>query len=362
MLLTCPTCQSGLQVPDGTTALVRCPACTTVFAPAVGLAPPDEEPEDKPKPRKRRHEDKEDETPENRDFDPPDEKPQKRRRRVPEDATNRLSPEERAALRRAFARAAWGCKLIWIAFTLFALAMILIIAYWFQIAFTDPSAAFIIAAGAMGVGYWTLGVVGVGLCASGPRSPGHGGYAIAAGVATVLHLVLLAVLVGQGTEISHSATQRDAGEGRWSLVPTQLDTLTFYLSFLFYHGEELVPQIENPLPVIVGLAELVRNLLVLMLLSCLARAAGDEELSHRCTRAAGFASFGPGGLSIVTFLFVAAIVETNAQSTTFAKILFSTLEMGIYAILMGMLFPALMAARETADACEEPFQSQLPRV
>jgi LSD1 subclass zinc finger protein len=34
MLLTCPDCRSGLEVPDGTTALVRCPACQKVFNPS----------------------------------------------------------------------------------------------------------------------------------------------------------------------------------------------------------------------------------------------------------------------------------------------------------------------------------------
>ena len=46
MLLTCPKCQSGLQVPDGTAAMVRCPACKTVFSPAEGAAPEAEEDEE----------------------------------------------------------------------------------------------------------------------------------------------------------------------------------------------------------------------------------------------------------------------------------------------------------------------------
>ena len=43
--LICPHCRSGLAVPDGTTALVRCPTCQTVFAPADNLAP-EPEPEE----------------------------------------------------------------------------------------------------------------------------------------------------------------------------------------------------------------------------------------------------------------------------------------------------------------------------
>ena len=61
MLLTCPTCQSGLQVPDGTTAMVRCPACKAVFS-AVGEHPPvepdvdeelEEDPKEQPRPTSR---------------------------------------------------------------------------------------------------------------------------------------------------------------------------------------------------------------------------------------------------------------------------------------------------------------------
>src|SRR5207248_5370014 len=44
VLLTCPTCQTGLQVPDGTTAMVRCPTCKTIFSPADSPAPPAVEP------------------------------------------------------------------------------------------------------------------------------------------------------------------------------------------------------------------------------------------------------------------------------------------------------------------------------
>lgn len=362
MLLTCPTCQSGLQVPDGTTAMVRCPACKTVFSPAAETAPPGEE----PTPRKRHHKDEaDDEKPENRDVNPPepDEKPRRRRRPEVDDEDDKYSPEERTALKQAFARAAWGAKLIWISFTLFALSMMLIMVYYVQLSFkVQPSPAFIIGAGAIGAVYWSLAAVGVGLCASGPKSQGHWGYAIAAAVATGLHLILLIVLVGQGHDKQHRMDGQDDTEIRWSQVPTQLDKLTFYLTFIVYPDDDLVPKVKNALPVIVGLAEVLRNLLILMLLSCLARAAGDEELSHKCTRAAGFATFGPGVLSIVTFFFVVAMIETNSQYTTMAQVLFTTLEMGVYAILTGMLFPGLMAARETGDACDEPFQSQVPQL
>jgi hypothetical protein len=116
------------------------------------------------------------------------------------------------------------------------------------------------------------------------------------------------------------------------------------------------------LSIFVGILEMVRTVLILMLLSSLARAAGDEDLAHSCTRAAGFASFGPGTLAICMLLFSVALIETNAQSGSLARILFTTVRMGTYAIFIGTLFPGLMAARYTADACDEPYQSKLPQL
>ena len=103
-------------MPDGTTALVRCPACKTVFSPTDGATPAEPLPgdreerprrqrpeiddeddyDDRPR-RRRRPRDEEDEDdrdaePENRDFDPidPGEKPRRRRRYVDDDS---MSPE-----------------------------------------------------------------------------------------------------------------------------------------------------------------------------------------------------------------------------------------------------------------------------
>src|SRR5262249_302605 len=155
--------------------------------------PPEDEPEpeEERRPRRRRDEEEDEDDrprkkrkepepkPEHPDFDPIDpDAPRRRRRRADED--DKLTPAQRAALRAALPRAARGCKLVWLSFALFMFSMFLIIAYWFQFAFTVPSPTFVIAAGAIGAVYWTLGAVGVGLCLSGPKSPGHWGYGIAA--------------------------------------------------------------------------------------------------------------------------------------------------------------------------------------
>ncbi|MBA4063821.1 MAG: hypothetical protein C0501_08940 [Isosphaera sp.] len=370
MRLTCPTCRTGLEVPDGTTDLVRCPACREVFAPDPPEAEEVEEPPEpvrkparrpapprkKPAPTKAPAA-----TPENRDFDPidPAEKPRKRRRADEDDG---LSAAERAALRAAFGRAAVGCKLVWGSLVLFTLSMMLIIAFWFQSAVSDPSPAFIVGAGAVGAVGWVLGAVGVGLCLSGPPSPGHWGYGIAAAVAVGLHLVLLGAAVAKGTDYNPGREAEANGPAAvWGLVPTRLDAVTFYLTLAVYRDQELVPKGEMGLSIAVGLAELVRTMLLLMLLSCLARATGDEDLSHECTRAAGISTIGPGFLALGVLVFAVVVVETHAGSGTFAKVMFTTIRMGTYAVLSGCVFAGLMAARKVADACDEPFQSHLDK-
>jgi hypothetical protein len=370
VLLTCPNCRSGLQVPDGTTALVRCPACTMVFSAADGAAPA-EEPKAPRKPAapKGKVAAKAEPKPENRDFDPPDpeedKKRRRKRRRRPDDDS--LSPAEKAARRAAFTRAAWGCKLIWVSFALFMLSMALIIVFFFQSAFTAQLPLFITLAGLIGLVNWLLAAVGVGLCLTGPRVPGHLGYGIAAAAAVLLHFAFLLILVAGGREASIGKTTEDAGgapgNARWGLLPTRLDATMFYITAVAYRDTQgATPKGPMTLSMIIGVLEMTRTVCILMLLSRLARAALDEELAHKCTRAAGIASVGPGAVALLIFLFVAAVIETNAGTGTFTMVLFATVNMSAYAIVNATIFPAFMAAREVADACEEPYQSLVPQL
>jgi LSD1 subclass zinc finger protein len=371
VLLTCPTCRSGLEVPDGTDALVRCPACKTVFSPAAGQTPlpiPELEPEDEPRPRKpakRRPPATIEQETAGRDFEPGyfDVEPPRKRRRFDGTDEDTLGPAERRALKAAFTRAAWGCKLIWISFSLFMTSMMFIIIFWFQTAFSAPEPVFITLAGLLGLFTWITGAAGVGLCLSGPPSPGHWGYGIAAAVATVMHLVMLAVLVGQGTDYSVGKEADPRGPtANWGLLPTRLDAVAFYITLLIYHDEEMLPKGEMTLSIVVGVMEMLRNLLILMLLSCLARATGEEDLAAQCTRASGFTSLGPAAIAVGMLLFAVAMIETNMQSNQAGKILFTTVRMGTYAIFCGMMFPGMMASRYTADACDEPYQSRVPKL
>ncbi|MFM8271145.1 MAG: hypothetical protein ACKODX_02320 [Gemmata sp.] len=373
MLLICPNCRSGLQVPDGTTALVRCPACTQVFSPAAGAAPAEEPKAPKPAAPKAKGAAKAGPKPEpkleNRDFDPPDPEEDKKRRRKPrrDPDDDSLSPAERAARRAAFSRAAWGCKLIWISFALFMLSMALVIVFFFQSAFLAPLPLLITLAGLIGLVNWLLAAAGVGLCLTGPRAPGHLGYGIAAAAAVLLHLGFLLILVAGGREASVGKATEEAGgaagNARWGLLPTRLDATMFYLTAAAYRDAQgAVPKGPMTLSMITGVLEMTRTVCILMLLSRLARAALDEDLAHKCTRAAGIASAGPGAIALLIFLFVGAMIETSAGTGTFTMILFATVNMSAYAIVNATIFPALMAAREVTDACEEPYQSLVPQL
>jgi len=374
--------------------MVRCPACKTVFSATVGLVPPEDEeepedeldePENKPKPKRaRRTQDEEDEeekprkrkpaakdseeedkkTSKNRDFDPgdPDERPRKRRR-APED-DDEIAAEARAALKRASVRAAWGCKLIWISILMFMISMLLIVGFWFEAAFGPPSPFFMILAGLVGVGNWLLAIVGVALCLSGPASQGHWGYGISAAVATIVHLILLLALVGQAADYTDKKIGDSIGlQGiqRWSQLPTRLDTITVYLPVMFFADQDLVPKTTIAFSAAVGVAEMVRIILIMMLLSCLAQSAGDVDLSYACTRAGGTACLSPGLLSVFMTWYIGILVQSGAQGTFF-RIIFMTIQMGIYAILCGTMMRALSASRDVSDACEEPYQSQMPQL
>jgi len=396
VLLTCPMCRSGLEVPDGTAAKVRCAACKTVFAPAAG-APPAEGAEDEPAPppkaRKRREGPRdEDARPtkrapeakkrgekgeakdENRDFDPVTEEDNRRTRKARRAARARsdkdLPPEEKAARRAAFDRAAWGARLVFISFALFMVSMLLIIAFFFQSGLSKsikPQPVFLALAGLCGTTGWVLSAVGTVLCLTGPPVPGHYGFGWAAVSAVVLHLVFLIALVAQNAEYSVGREiDRATGDnqfGRWSMLATRLDATMFYLTAVAYpYDQGATPSDPLALSMFTGLLEMVRTVLILMLLSSLARSALDNELAHKCTRAAGYVSGGPVLVAALMLAFVATVIETGAGLNMFTRVLFAVVNMSVYAILMGVTLPALLAAREVTDACDEPYQSLVPQL
>jgi hypothetical protein len=388
-------------VPDGTTAQVRCPACRTIFSPeqgagpeapaalpaAVPVAPPPRPaplpaarplpvakalparpagpagPE-RPRPRPSRRDDEDDRREPESEYPEYDEeredRPRKRRRPEENDG---LTPEERAARNAAFQRGMWGCKLLWMSLLLYALSLMLIGLYFIVASIAEPEQAFIVLAGVLGLVNWVLGAVGIGLCLAGPQSVGHYRYGISAAVAAAAHAIFLIAVFATPAEpfTVERDVARDDSTLKWWQLPTRLDQLTLYMTYLAYPDDTSRGYQQRSrliLAVVTGVVEMIRLVFAMMLLSCLARAAGDERLSHRCTRAAGVAAFAPGAIALGLLCVFAILIETNAQGTTFGKVLLSVALLAVYMLIAGMLIPALSASRDTAEACEFPFQSQ----
>jgi LSD1 subclass zinc finger protein len=376
VLLTCPTCQTGLQIPDGTTAMVRCPTCRTIFSPADSPAPPavapapppedttppapprakkrvDAEADDRPR-RKTRPRDEDDRPRRKRRDEEPDEEEEERPRRKaePEDG---LTPEGRRRQKAAFQRAMWGCRLVYWSLLLYILSMVVVILFFMMTATAAGEVpALLSVAGVLCLANWVLGAVGIGLCVSGPKSPGHVGYGIAAAVAAGVHLIFVLATLDRGdafAEFKKLETEADALAG----FSTKLVKLGMYGVWLAYPSEGFTPR-QAPLFVVCGAAEMLRLILLTTLLSCLARAGGDEELSHKCVRAAAVAVFVPGALVFGMLGVVSFVIETGAEGSSMGKIILETTRMGAYALLAGMLVPPSVAARDVADVCEAPFQ------
>ena len=154
-----------------------------------------------------------------------------------------------------------------------------------------------------------------------------------------------------------------AGNERLGLMPTRQNATMFYLTVLTYREQqELTPKGSKLiLSVFTGIAEMTRTVLIMMLLSCLSRAALDEDLAHRCTRAAGVVSGGPGLLALLILVTVAILDVSNAGKSNFALIIYGVAQMGVYRSWWRCCFRRSWP-RDVNDACDEPFQSLIPKM
>ncbi|WP_202920569.1 zinc ribbon domain-containing protein [Urbifossiella limnaea] len=358
MLLTCPTCGSGLQVPDGTTAHVRCPACKLVFPAAAGLAAAEPAPPPPPPPRPKPAPPKAPEPPANRDFnpDPPRDPATAPRRKRPDDG--KFTPEERRTLKTQFVRGMWGCRLIAAGYGLQGVGLLLVVLVFALNTINAGSPALIALAGVCGLANLVLVPIGLGLVLAGRPAPGLYRFGIAAAVAIVVHALLVLVVLAKNDPTVVIEGERETGLlNTLGHLVTKLDSLTLYLTWAVYPDEPFIRR-GLVLDVLCGLAEMVRLILLMVTLAGVARGAGDKELAHRCVRAGGVGALGPAVLAAGMALFLAAMIETGGRDSKFGLVLLFAASMGVYAILAGTLVPAAAAARDAAEACEFPYQSQ----
>lgn len=359
MLLTCPKCRSGLEVPDGTTAHVRCPACKFVFPAEDGVAPAEAVPLPPPPPVPVRKSAPAPEAPLNRDFDPdPPRDPNKpvKRRRADD---SKFTPEERRTLKAQFVRGMWGCRLIFTGFAAQGIGLLLVVLVLALNTISAGVPALVATAGVCGLLNLVLVPIGLGLVLASRPAPGLYRFGIASGVAILVHAVFVLAVLAKNEPTVVIEGERETGllNSLGHLV-TKLDSLTLYLTWIIYPDESPFTRRGLVLDVVCGLTEMVRLVLLMVMLTAVARGTGDKELAHRCVRAAGIGSFGPASIAVLMALFLATMIETGGRDSKFGMVLLYAAAMGVYAVLAGTLVPATVAARDAAEACEFPFRSQ----
>jgi len=357
-------------VPDGTTAHVRCPACKSVFpaedglAPAVPLPVPPPPPpvakpkREEPKPKPRRDDDDDKERNKNRDGvpDAAEEKPRPRPREK-----SKLTTEEKRELRAGFSRGYFGARCIQISMLLYLPAVLLVPLHQILAEITKSEMDFILViAGILGLSNWAIGTVGIALCVSGPPSAGHWRFGVGALIVTFVHgMLLLAVILKTQDNSDYRSLGRETM--RWAQIATQYESLSFYLSYVVYPDDIPLKRSDTVLGFITGVLEMMRLILYLMTLSCLAKAAGDKPLADECTRMAGRITLIPAFMAFGMLVYKIVVIETGATSG-FMIYFLNYLYRGITLAVAAILGMTIRAIGDVADACDSPFQSELESV
>ena len=387
-VVTCPKCPTKLKVPDGAKGNVKCPKCGTSFpatagaaAPAVEVvdeAPPkpaapaapaskpaaaapkspakaevadddfeviDEDDDDEPKKKKKKDEDDDEEA---------KAKAKKKKKKRDEDDAFDERPSGGGS---GFGFAATGAKLIGISLWLYVgtfvyLALLLALA-WGGVAIPNVLLA---VAGLLGLGNWTLGLMGCAHCLAGPsrvRGP----------AATVLTLAIVHLLLSfsagtRGTQphsaiplFSSLARAEDAkklleklsketdpakrkeiekelnslgggfdderpGRGAisvdpfWHQIATQNPSADQLFGNLFYNSKSFS---RYMLPLVSGLLELLRVVLLIALLGVIANAARDSGTA-KSSLTSILLVLGATLASMIVMLIVAIVLDDSKSA------------------------------------------------
>jgi hypothetical protein len=313
-----------------------------------------EEDDDRPRRKKPRRDD--DEEDDHRDGIPDaDDRPRKKPR--PRLSDKKLTPEEKRQKLAEFHRGMYGTRLVQISLFFYIPAVLFVPLQQIMAQITKEEMAYLLViAGIFGLVNWVIGLIGISLCLSGPEAPGHYRFGIASIVASIVHGVLLLAVVAK---TSGNADYRglDRGTAMWAQIATQYESLSFYLSYVIYPDDIPLRRSDSILSFITGVAEMTRLVLYLMMLSCLAQAAGDRELSDRCTRMAGRVTIIPGLLAIGMLIYKVIVIETGAGGTMIIVYALNYMYRGITLVVAGILGMTTRAVGDVVEACEFPYQS-----
>jgi len=278
-----------------------------------------------------------------------------------EDRKERILEETRE-LRRQFRIAAVGCKILWFAYLLYSMSLMLILAFLIQNAVMQAGLVILLyLAALLGTAHFLLVPVGLGIMLAGPNRAAMKGYAITAMLFALLHMPLLMGGVAQARNRAQ-ALQRGGEVEDIRLtnamtlieVPTQLPSMGSYLVIIFYPDYSYGLPGYSRLVVLSGVVEALQLLFAMLTLMSLARAAGDDDLGISCLRAAARVIFLIGGLVFGLLIFMAVMIETGALQTRTGTILFHCIWMSTRGLVALTLILPIRRAQEVMDCCHSP--------
>lgn len=255
------------------------------------LPPPPRRREDEPRPRPRRYED--DRYDDYDDDDYFDDGPQRRR--------------------NPFGAAKIGLLLLsismWLYVATFGFLVLVAILAWSE---SVSAINLIKIPGLLGLLNWIVGLVGIGFCIAGPTKYGARGLAIAATIVSVVQLVFMALVAGrtggiysglQGSSYGRDSFTIAAFSTMWVAVDAFLVVMV-YASKIF--GEFV-------LPMIAGLCELARLILILLVARSISKAAKNRSAANSSLTSVYIVSITATVIPIILVL-IAIILQSSSSS------------------------------------------------
>jgi hypothetical protein len=301
--------------------------------------------DDEPKARKKKKWDEDDDDDDDDEYDRSRKKKKKKKRRYEDEEW-----QPSYARRDAFAKAKIGALLISISLWLYlgslGVMALFVLINW---AGGELSSDVMVLPGLVGLGNWIVAAVGLGFCIAGPHQAR--GLAIAAVSVAGVHLVLSFLAAserGMGVDAMMGARGRGSSMD-WSALVSLLPAVDSLLANLVYNSKALGDVI---LPILGGMCETARIIILMLVLASLASAARDEGAAEMARRGMFINILVIGAAIVVFLLFMVIMRESKFTSLrTVMNMFFAMITLLYIAHTLSMLVPAL-AAMQTKNACE----------